>query len=211
MHRRGYRFIAPLPSPASHSAVLQEPPRAGAGWPGAPAMLPVSGVPVGREATLAHLQHCWQRAQQGERQMVFLTGEPGIGKTTVVQAFVAHLGTTTDLWHGHGQCLDHYGAGEAYLQVLEALGRLCRGVDGDRFRALLEPYAPTWLVHLPTVPRAEAAATLTPQVSGATPPTHLHNIFSIYHSRTSDLPEGGEHQRCLPHTRHVQCSFSSLT
>ena len=41
------------------------------------------------------------------------------------------------LWLGHGQCIEQYGAGEAYLPVLEALGRLCRGPDGERLVALL--------------------------------------------------------------------------
>lgn len=184
VHRRGYRFIAPLQTPAA----VQEPPRAGAGGHGVSPTRPGPGAPVGREAELAHLQHCWQRAQQGERQMVFLTGEPGIGKTTVVQAFVAHLETTEDLWHGHGQCIDHYGVGEAYLPVLEALGRLCRGADGDRVSALLEHYAPTWLGHLPTVFRAEAVATLTRHVSGTTPERMLRELAEAVEALTTVRP-----------------------
>ena len=31
-----------------------------------------------------------------------------------------------------GQYLDHFGAGEPHLPVLEALGRLCRGPEGAR-------------------------------------------------------------------------------
>src|SRR4029453_3975073 len=46
-------------------------------------------------------------------------------------------------WLGRGQCIEHFGAGEAYLAVLEALGRLCRGPGGDRLIALLIQHAPT--------------------------------------------------------------------
>ena len=54
--------------------------------------------------------------------MVFLTGEAGIGKTTLVDAFVAQVAVAEEVWLGQGQCIEQYGAGEAYLPVLEALG-----------------------------------------------------------------------------------------
>lgn len=46
---------------------------------------------IGREAELAALQQWWDKAQRGERQVVFVTGEPGIGKTTLVEAFLHSL------------------------------------------------------------------------------------------------------------------------
>jgi len=76
---------------------------------------------VGREAALAQLRGWWARARQGERQVVFVTGEPGIGKTTLVDAWCADSATEAPLWVARGQCLEHHGVGEAYLPVLEAL------------------------------------------------------------------------------------------
>jgi adenylate cyclase len=46
---------------------------------------------VGRETELAQLHRWFERAVQGERQVVFVTGEPGIGKTTLVEAFLHSL------------------------------------------------------------------------------------------------------------------------
>src|SRR5439155_1365374 len=43
---------------------------------------------LGRDAELAKMRGWLQRALAGERQTVFITGEPGIGKTTIVQAFL---------------------------------------------------------------------------------------------------------------------------
>ena len=63
------------------------------------------------------------------RQLVFVTGEAGIGKTTVVDAFLAQVGAAQPVWIGRGQCIEHYGGGEAYLPLLDALGRLGRGPD----------------------------------------------------------------------------------
>ena len=136
VHRRGYRFVAPvtkmdvspgaaaaardpsgpLRSPTAPTLLLPTPP-----LPEAPSPLPQL---VGREGELAQLQQWWTLARQGRRQVVFLTGEAGIGKTTLVDTFVAQVMTTEEVWLGQGQCIEQYGAGEAYLPVLEALGRL---------------------------------------------------------------------------------------
>lgn len=43
----------------------------------------------------------------------------------------SELPPTRGAWVTVGQCIEQYGAGEAYLPVLEALGRLCRGADGE--------------------------------------------------------------------------------
>ena len=64
--------------------------------------------------------------------------------------------------------LAQYGMGEAFLPILEALGRLCRDPDGARLIALLRQHAPSWLVQMPALlPRAEREA-LQRQASGVT-------------------------------------------
>jgi predicted ATPase len=57
-------------------------------------------------------------ACQGQRQCVFITGEAGIGKTTLVDAFVAQVQAMEPVWLGRGQCIEQYGAGEAYLPLM---------------------------------------------------------------------------------------------
>src|SRR5262249_45558402 len=127
--RRGWRFLAPVtlvpppaapPTPARASAAAREAPGRGGGGSRPPAAVRLPGLLVGREAEMAQLLQSWARAQQGERQVVFVTGEAGIGKTMLVDALVAQVAATTALWLGHGQCIEAYGAGEAYLPVLEA-------------------------------------------------------------------------------------------
>ncbi|WP_456671786.1 adenylate/guanylate cyclase domain-containing protein [Bradyrhizobium sp. USDA 3256] len=46
---------------------------------------------VGRESELELLLRCWQRAKNGEGQVVLLSGEPGIGKSRVAAAFAQRL------------------------------------------------------------------------------------------------------------------------
>src|SRR5262249_31735206 len=68
--RRGYQFVAPV-----RNAVV------------APARRGPAGM-VGRAAALAQLHDALADAVRGERQIVFVTGEPGIGKTTLVDGFL---------------------------------------------------------------------------------------------------------------------------
>jgi predicted ATPase len=105
---------------------------------------------VGREAELQQLHERLDQALRGERQTIFVTGEAGIGKTTVVETFVAQLATREDLCIMQGQCVELYGAGEAYLPMLEAMEQACR-TGGEQLRALLRQYAPTWLVQMPSL------------------------------------------------------------
>ena len=103
---------------------------------------------LGREAELRTLHGWLAQAQGGACCVGLVTGEAGIGKTTLVDAFVAQAAATGPLWLARGQCIEHYGAGEAYLPVLDALGQLCRGLEAAQVLALLAQHAPLWLVQL---------------------------------------------------------------
>ena len=122
------------------------------------------------------------------RQVVFVTGEAGLGKTTLVEAFVAEVGNHGSLWIGHGQCVEHYGAGEAYLPVLEALGRLCRGAGGQEIVALLGQQAPTWLVQMPGLVRAADLETLKRRIVGATRDRMLRELAEALELLTAQQP-----------------------
>jgi DNA-binding winged helix-turn-helix (wHTH) protein len=169
VHGRGYRFIAEVEEHvgdarglrgSSPSAATPVPPevqlrQVAPVFPSEhvtmPATLQASRAvrTVGREAELAQLHRHLERVLHGTRQVVFVTGEAGLGKTTLIETFIADLRGFGALWIGRGQCLEHYGAGEAYLPVLEALGRLCRESEGREFLALLAQRAPTWVVQMP--------------------------------------------------------------
>ena len=121
---------------------------------------------VGRQAELAQLHTGWRRVLHGTRQTFFITGEAGIGKTTLVEAFLAQLTPATPCWVGHGQCIEHYGVGEAYLPLLDTLGRLGRGPAGARLVATLRQVAPTWLAQLPALCGPDDRAVLQQTVQG---------------------------------------------
>jgi ATP-dependent Clp protease ATP-binding subunit ClpA len=52
---------------------------------------PLTPALVGRETELQQLHEWLEKAQGGQRQMVFVTGESGIGKTTLIEAFRQRL------------------------------------------------------------------------------------------------------------------------
>jgi DNA-binding winged helix-turn-helix (wHTH) protein/predicted ATPase len=162
VHRRGYRFIAPV---EGLEASLPAPRATLAGAPLAP---PVAPGLVGRDTEVAQVQACLERARGGQRQVLFVTGEAGIGKTTLVEACVAALAAQGAGWVGWGQCVDAYGPGTGYLPVLEALGRLCRGPAGATVLAQLQQWAPAWLAQLPGVLEAAEQARLLRRTQGTT-------------------------------------------
>ena len=144
-HRRGYRFIGQLSEPAAETT-------------GDGSVAVRATAVLGRETELAFMDRSLDRALRGERQIVFVTGEPGIGKTTLVSA-VRDACAARGMWTAWGQCLEQYGAGEAYLPVLDGLSRLSRTEVGGRLTDLLHQHAPTWLLELPAlVPAAEREA-----------------------------------------------------
>jgi len=106
---------------------------------------------VGRQAEVEWLRERWLWAREGRRQCSMLSGEAGIGKTTVVDLFVASLPAPSEAGIGRGQCVDIYGEGEPYLSMWEALGQLGQSPHREALRRVLQRYAPTWLVQLPTL------------------------------------------------------------
>ena len=182
VHRRGYRFIAEVVS-SQHSVVSSLP------LPTQSSVLNTQhSVLVGREAELAQLHGWLGKALHGERQIVFVTGEAGIGKTSVVESFLRHVAADGSTWIGRGQCIQHYGAGEGYMPMLEALGRLCREPEGDHLIELLSRHAPTWLVQMPALLNAADLEALQRKVAGATRERMLREMAEAVEVLTAERP-----------------------
>jgi predicted ATPase/DNA-binding winged helix-turn-helix (wHTH) protein len=183
VHGRGYRFIAPVSTtPLASPAMLGRPRHS------LPSMVSRPPFLVGRDAELAQLEQWWTTVRQGQRQVGMIVGEPEIGKTALVEAFVARVSGTEEVWVGHGQCLDHYGTGEAYLPVLEALGRLVRGSEGASLVTVLRQYAPSWLAHLPALLTPEDQERLEHLTSSVTPARMLRELAEALEALTTARP-----------------------
>jgi DNA-binding winged helix-turn-helix (wHTH) protein len=95
VHRRGYRFLPSITTPppvvsgqfsvvSTDKAIIQNPQLATGNWQ-------LTTKLVGRETELTQLHGWLDKALNGERQLAFVTGEAGIGKTTVVEAFLSEI------------------------------------------------------------------------------------------------------------------------
>lgn len=178
-HRRGYRFIGKVVG--SQQSVANKRKQRDGNWQ-------LTTHLVGRETELAQLQKWLKRALDGARQLVFVTGEAGIGKTTVMDAFVARLSAKNNVWIGRGQCIDHYGQGEAYLPVLEALGRMCRESEGNQIVDLLSQHAPTWLVQMPALLTTTDLESLQRRTQGATRERMLRELAEAVEVLSAERP-----------------------
>src|SRR5580658_1575170 len=87
---------------------------------------------VGRTKPLGELRSAFEAAAAGRGLMVCIGGEPGIGKTTLVEEFIAGLAARPGgCLVARGRCSERLAGSEAYLPVLEALESLLDGPAGD--------------------------------------------------------------------------------
>jgi predicted ATPase len=114
---------------------------------------------VGRAAERAVLASAFEAAAAGTGEMVCVAGEPGIGKTTLVEEFLAEVAAGGRARHvARGRCSERLADAEAYLPVLEALDSLARGPSGPTAARYLRTLAPTWAAELGPAARAEGGA-----------------------------------------------------
>lgn len=83
----------------------------------------------------------------GNGLLVCVTGEPGIGKTTLVEDFLSEL-ADHDPCIGRGRCSERLAGTEAYLPILEALENMLQGPSGPQWARLMKTLAPTWFVQV---------------------------------------------------------------
>jgi DNA-binding winged helix-turn-helix (wHTH) protein len=176
--RRGYRFIASHGEPA---AVRTAPVEA---TPAAKTSLREQGEVVGRDRALAQLHGLWAAAQRGQRQLVFVLGDAGVGKSTLIERFVAGSGMRV----AFGQCIEHYGSGEPYMPVLEALNTLCRADRGELLVRAMREVAPTWLLQLPWFVNEEDRRNLQREAAGATQDRMLREFGELVDRMPMDQP-----------------------
>jgi len=100
---------------------------------------------VGRARELEQLDAALEGAFAGRGTLALLTGEPGIGKTTLARRFVEHAAARDAMW-AWGACWDGGGA-PAYWPWVQILRSLARRLDAAALRDELGDAAP-WIASL---------------------------------------------------------------
>jgi predicted ATPase len=99
---------------------------------------------VGREREGAELRSGFASARGGRGLLVCVAGEPGIGKTTLVEDFLAKLAAEGHCAIARGKCSERLAGAEAYLPLLEALESLLRSGAFPSAARVMKQIAPTW-------------------------------------------------------------------
>jgi predicted ATPase len=119
------------------------------GEPESPLPRPGRRPTVGRQQERAALLAGFESAAAGRGLLVCVTGEPGLGKSTLVEDFLDELAASGRPHSvAHGRCSERLAGAEAYLPVLEALDSLLKGQGGAGAAELMKQEAPTWYVQL---------------------------------------------------------------
>ena len=155
----GYRFVGELRIATTTTAAAE-----GVTLPGTQ----VGRTLLGRDDELATLRAELRSVLGGGRGVVFVTGEPGMGKTALVQTFLGFCAAVPGLVVGQGACVDQHGSSEPYLPALQALTEICGGENGPGVADLLDTHAPTWLINLPGVLSGRDVGALQIRTLGST-------------------------------------------
>jgi DNA-binding winged helix-turn-helix (wHTH) protein len=176
LHRRGYRFLS--------ASAPEEPP--------AESAVEEAGI-VGRAREFRQLDDWFENAIESSRQVVFISGEAGLGKTTLVDTWMHTLprrgvvSGTGGVALARGRCLQQFGSGEPYLPVFEALDQLGQTL-GRRLVEHLRSRAPTWLLHMPALISLEDRIKLRDEVFGSTRERMLREIADALEALSAEIP-----------------------
>jgi DNA-binding winged helix-turn-helix (wHTH) protein/tetratricopeptide (TPR) repeat protein len=170
---RGYRFIAEVSEETSDDTVAADSPALNL---------------FDREENWRQLEIRYDKARKGERQIVFITGEAGIGKTALTEAFMSRSAAQSNVRSATGQCVESYREQEPYYPILEAIGRLCRGSGGEQMVELLTKHAPTWLVQFASLVKPELRESLQREMLGATRGRMMRELCEVLEALTAETP-----------------------
>jgi DNA-binding winged helix-turn-helix (wHTH) protein len=197
VHGEGYRFVGRATIRGRAPAAAAEDPLSHGAEPDSADVARSSPV-VGRTSEVATLNQLLRVVANGDRQLVLVSGESGIGKTTLIDRFLQPLTSRPGISRqvqplpavviGRGQCVEQYGQGEPFLPVMEAIERLARGDDGTRVKDALFRCAPTWLLSLPALVSPAERDVLLRQVTPPRGARMLRELTSALEFVTA--PEG---------------------
>jgi len=175
--RRGYRFIARV---STADAIPS----------GAQAQASASVNLVGRDRPLCELRAILRRTvHHRQREIVFVTGETGIGKTSLVDAFLQQMRLETpQVRVALGQCVEGYGGKEAYYPMLEALRELCMSQGGAPLAHELASSAPSWLAQIPMLLQPAQRPALHRELLGETRDRMPRELVDLLQRVTQDAP-----------------------
>ena len=123
---------------------------------------------VGRQRERAQLRAGFDAAVSGRGLLLCVSGEPGIGKTTLVEDFLSQVTAHMRCTVARGRCSERLAGTEAYLPLLEALESLLLSGSNPSAARVMKQFAPTWYAQVaPPFSEGEETARLINQLRTA--------------------------------------------
>jgi class 3 adenylate cyclase/predicted ATPase len=161
---RGAHELKGVPAPVTFYRIVRA--SSGRRRGGARALTPL----VGRSEELDLLRRRWERARRGQGQLALIVGEPGIGKSRLIEEFRARLGETP---HTFGEWSSSQLLQNTPLHPIAEWGRQRFGTDAPAEQRLADLENTLQLIGLDP---AEYAPLLAPLVDIPLPPGRAPNF-----------------------------------
>ena len=175
--RKGVRFIGTVREAAREveNAVV-------------PLKTEISTLVVGRTPSFETIDQMTRHVLSGKRQMAFVTGEAGIGKTAFIAKALEQL-TEQGFDQLYGRCTERFGTDEVFLPLIDALVSRYRA-NGPELISAVRAHAPTWILQLPGVIDASERAAFQDEVFGATRERMLREFCDLLEALSARPPLG---------------------
>ncbi|OKO87071.1 hypothetical protein AC630_01165 [Bradyrhizobium sp. AS23.2] len=173
--RKGFRFVGTV-----HEAVRQVESAV------APPKIESSALVVGRTESFETIDQMTRRVLSGKRQMAFVTGEAGIGKTAFIAKTIEQL-TEQGFDQLYGRCTERFGTDEVFLPLIDALVSRFRA-NGPELISAVRARAPTWILQLPGAIDASERAAFQDEVFGATRERMLREFCDLLEALSIGRP-----------------------
>src|SRR5438552_4541097 len=172
--RKGVRFIGAVREAAKEVESAVAPPK-----------VEISSL-VGRTAPFETIDRMTRHALSGQRQMAFVTGEAGIGKTAFIAKAIERL-TEQGFDLLYGRCTERFGTDEVFLPLIDALVNRYRS-NGPELISAVRAHAPTWILQLPGAIDAAERAAFQDEVFGATRERMLREFCDLLEALSAGRP-----------------------
>ena len=133
-----------------------------------PSPIPCKRHTVGREKERSEFRAAFQSSTTGRGRLLCVEGEPGIGKTTLVEDAISELAhAASPFTVARGRCSERLAGTEAYMPILEALDSLLHGEGSESTARALKLLAPSWYTQIAPVSPNQSASQVDPRAGGS--------------------------------------------